>query len=44
MKIVTVYTLSTCPVCKKMKKFLEENNIAYTLIEADRAERRPQRR
>ncbi len=35
MKKVTLYTLSTCPVCKKMKKFLDENNIAYTLIEVD---------
>jgi glutaredoxin len=35
MKKVTVYTLSTCPVCKKMKTFLEENGIAYRLIEVD---------
>ncbi|MBI5847371.1 MAG: glutaredoxin family protein [Nitrospirae bacterium] len=34
-KKVTVYTLSTCPVCKKVKKFLEENGISYTLIEVD---------
>jgi glutaredoxin-like protein NrdH len=35
MKKVTLYTLSTCPVCKKMKKFLDENGIVYTLIEVD---------
>jgi len=35
MKKVTVYTLSTCPACKKMKAFLDENGIAYTLIEVD---------
>lgn len=38
MKKVTLYTLSTCPVCKKMKKFLDENNIVYTLIEVDTLE------
>lgn len=35
MKKVTVYTLSTCPLCKKMKTFLDENGIAYRLIEVD---------
>jgi glutaredoxin len=34
-KKVTVFTLSTCPVCKKVKKFLEENGIIYTLVEVD---------
>ncbi len=35
MKKITLYTLSTCPVCKKMKTFLNENGITYTLIEVD---------
>jgi glutaredoxin-like protein NrdH len=35
MKKVTVYTLSTCPVCKKLKAFLDENGIVYTAIEVD---------
>ena len=35
MRKVTVYTLSTCPVCKKMKQFLEENGIDYSPIEVD---------
>jgi len=35
MKKVTVYTLSTCPACKKMKQFLEENGIDYSQIEVD---------
>lgn len=35
MKKVTLYTLSTCPVCKKIKIFLEDNGIAFTLIEVD---------
>lgn len=35
MKKVTIYTLSTCPICKKMKMFLDENGITYRLIEVD---------
>jgi len=34
-KKVRLYTLSTCPECKKLKKFLNENNIKYELIEVD---------
>jgi glutaredoxin len=35
MKKVTLYTLSTCPACKKVKKFLDDNRISYTLVEVD---------
>jgi glutaredoxin len=35
MKKVTLYALSTCPACKKVKKFLDGNRISYTLIEVD---------
>lgn len=35
MKKVTLYSLSTCPVCKKVKKFLDDNGITYTLIDVD---------
>lgn len=35
MKKVTVYSLSTCPVCRKVKQFLDDNSITYTLIEVD---------
>ncbi len=35
MKKVTLYSLSTCPVCKKAKGFLDDNGIDYTLIEVD---------
>jgi len=35
MKKITLYTLSTCPVCKKMMKFLDDNGITYTAIEVD---------
>lgn len=35
MRFVTLYSLSTCPVCKKVKKFLDEKNIKYECIEVD---------
>ncbi|NWF75693.1 MAG: glutaredoxin family protein [Nitrospirae bacterium] len=34
-KKVRLYALSTCPTCKKVKKFLDENNIQYEIIEVD---------
>jgi glutaredoxin-like protein NrdH len=34
-KKVRLYTLSTCPECKRLKKFLDENRIQYELIEVD---------
>lgn len=38
IKKITVYSLSTCPVCKRVKKFLDEKGIPYTLIEVDTLE------
>ncbi len=35
MKKVTLYTLSTCPACKKVKKFLDDNGISYRSVEVD---------
>jgi len=35
MKRVTLFSLSTCPVCKRVKKFLDDHGIAYTEIEVD---------
>lgn len=35
MRFVKLYSLSTCPVCKKVKKFLDERNITYEYIEVD---------
>jgi len=35
MPRVTLFSLSTCAVCKKVKKFLDDNNIPYTLVEVD---------
>jgi glutaredoxin-like protein NrdH len=34
-KKVRLYSLSTCPTCKKVKQFLEEHNIKYELTEVD---------
>jgi glutaredoxin-like protein NrdH len=34
-KKVRLYSLSTCPQCKSVKQFLDENNIRYELIELD---------
>jgi len=30
-----VYALSTCPYCKRTKRFLEENKIAYDCVDVD---------
>jgi len=38
MKRVTLFSLSTCPVCKRVKKFLDDHAIAYTEIEVDTLE------
>ncbi|MHB8881554.1 MAG: glutaredoxin family protein [Thermodesulfovibrionales bacterium] len=35
MKKVTVYSLSTCPVCRKVRQFLDDNGVVFTLIEVD---------
>lgn len=34
-KKVRLYGLSTCPTCKRVKKFLEEQGIKFELIEVD---------
>ena len=35
MPRVTLYSLSTCAVCRKVKTFLNDNKIPYDLIEVD---------
>lgn len=35
MKHVKLFSLSTCPSCKQVKKFLDEQKIPYTVIEVD---------
>ncbi len=34
-KKVRLYSLSTCPTCKRVKKFLDEHNIKYDFTEVD---------
>jgi glutaredoxin len=34
-KKARLYSLSTCPTCKRVKKFLDGYNIKYELIEVD---------
>lgn len=35
MKKVTVYALSTCPACKRLRRYLEGAGVAFDLIEVD---------
>lgn len=35
MPHVTLYSLSTCAICKQVKQFLADNKISYDLIEVD---------
>jgi len=35
--MVKVYSLSTCPWCKKVKKYLDDNNVQYDVVEVDLA-------
>ena len=37
--IVKLYALSTCPYCMKTKQLLNQQNIAYDLIDVDLAEK-----
>ncbi len=34
-KKVRLYSLSTCPTCKEVRKFLDRHNIKYELIDVD---------
>lgn len=44
MKKVSMYTLSTCPWCRKTKKFFAERNIPFTYIDYDLADEATQER
>ncbi len=44
MKTVSMYTLSTCPWCRKAKKFFAERNIPFTYIDYDLADEATQER
>ncbi|MCX8034134.1 MAG: glutaredoxin family protein [Thermodesulfovibrio sp.] len=35
LRKVKLYSLSTCPVCKKVKEFLNSNDVQYETIEVD---------
>jgi glutaredoxin len=37
MKKVSMYTLSTCPWCRKTKKFFQERNIPFEYVDYDLA-------
>ena len=38
MKKVSLYTLSTCPWCRKAKQFFAQRNIPFTYIDYDLAD------
>jgi glutaredoxin len=44
MKKVSMYTLSTCPWCRKTKKFFSDHHIPFTYIDYDLADEPTQRR
>ncbi len=44
MKKITMYSLSTCPWCKKAKKFFSEQRIAYEFTDYDLADDGEQQR
>ena len=44
MKKVTMYTLSTCPWCRKSKSFFTERKIEFTFIDYDLADEATQSR
>lgn len=37
MKKVSMYTLSTCPWCRKTKKFFKDKNIPFEFVDYDLA-------
>jgi glutaredoxin len=41
--MVKVYSLSTCPWCKKVKRFLDEKGVQYNVIDVDLAEGQDQK-
>ena len=44
MKKITVYTLSTCPWCRKTKNFFTEHKIPFTYTDYDLADEPTQRK
>jgi glutaredoxin len=44
MKKVVLYTLSTCPWCRKSKSFFTEHKVSFTFIDYDLADEATQSR
>ena len=44
MKRVSMYTLSTCPWCRKAKKFFTERNIPFDFVDYDLADEATQKK
>ena len=44
MKAVSMYTLSTCPWCRKTKAFFTKHNVPFTFIDYDLADEATQSR
>jgi glutaredoxin-like protein NrdH len=44
MKKVSMYTLSTCPWCRKTKKFFTEKKVPFDFIDYDLADEATQKR
>jgi glutaredoxin len=44
MKKVSMYTLSTCPWCRKTKNYFTQHNIPFTYIDYDLADEKVQSR
>ncbi len=44
MNTVTLYTLSTCPWCRKAKQYFTQHNVPFSDIDYDLADERTQER
>ena len=44
MKTVSMYTLSTCPWCRKTKKYFTDNKIPFKYVDYDLASENEQQR
>jgi glutaredoxin len=44
MKKVSMYTLSTCPWCRKTKKFFQDKKIQFDYVDYDLADEKEQER
>ncbi len=44
MKTISMYTLSTCPWCRRTKKFFTEHDVPFDFIDYDLADEETQKR